>query len=128
MKYKNKSISVDYDSTLNVKSVEHFIKTLMNEGLDVYICTSRGKEGVDFRGSDFNDDLYETAKTLSIPKDKIIFTTYELKYSFLESLNVILHIDDDSIETDEININTDIVGICIFNNKDWKTQVLELLN
>jgi len=101
-------ISFDYDSTLTKPNIFQLAKSMINLGIDVWICTSR-PEIVPHNHWN-NDEVYETASKLGIPKEKIIFTGYQDKAFFLDDFN--FHYDDDNDEIDMLKtINSKCIGI-----------------
>lgn len=120
-----KKVSFDFDSTLSLKEVQGFAKSLILKGYDVWICTSRlCPEKAP--NNQWNDDLFYVATMLGIPREKIIFTNYEDKAEHLTE-EFIWHLDDDWFEINEINRQKKVVGISNFGNKQWKKQCKELL-
>ena len=119
-------VSFDFDSTLSRTDVQEFAKTLIDDGLDVWICTSRlCPEKAP--NNEWNDDLFKVANELGIPKSKVIFTNYEDKAEHLTD-DFIWHLDDDWIELDKINKQRKTVGVSVFGNSVWKQECLKILN
>lgn len=119
-------VSFDFDSTLSRTDVQEFAKTLIDDGLDVWICTSRlCPEKAP--NNEWNDDLFKVANELGIPKSKVIFTNYEDKAEHLTD-DFIWHLDDDWIELDKINKQRKTVGVSVFGNSVWKQKCLKILN
>ena len=67
-------VSFDFDDTLDKPSVQKFARELINEGIDVWICTSRFENYQDYYNHfenkeevlpTINDDLFEIANDLS---------------------------------------------------------------
>ena len=82
-------VSFDFDSTLSIKQVEDFAISLIKQGYDLWIITSRRPNGVDpqYKRDGMwvninNDDLFEVAKDVGIPKSQIQFMNMEDKYEF----------------------------------------------
>jgi hypothetical protein len=133
MKKQNKTVSFDFDSTLNRHDITDFCKSLILKGIDVWVVTSRASEddqpnwiinGVQSKRG--NDDLFDLTDSLGIPRNQIIFTNHEFKSNYLPS-GCIWHLDDDWTEIRDINTNTNIKGISQFGNKNWKQDCLSLL-
>jgi len=119
-------VSFDFDSTLSRTDVQEFAKTLIDDGLDVWICTSRlCPEKAP--NNEWNDDLFKVANELGIPKSNVIFTNYENKAEHLTD-DFIWHLDDDWIELKEINRQRKTVGVSVFGNSVWKQKCLKILN
>lgn len=131
---KNNKVSFDFDSTLNRPDIMDFCKSLIERGIEVWVCTSRSHEknqpdwiinGRKFKRG--NDDLYEITDKLSIPRERIIFTNHELKSEFLDD-SFIWHLDDDWVEIQEINGVGKVRGISQFANDNWKSDCKKMLN
>lgn len=118
-------VSFDFDGTLSRIDVQEFAKTLIDDGLDVWICTSRLCPEKALNNK-WNDDLFKVANELGIPKSNIIFTNYEDKAAHLTE-DFIWHLDDDWIELDEINRQKKTVGVSVFENSAWKQKCLKIL-
>lgn len=119
-------VSFDFDNTLSRTDVQEFAKTLIDNGLDVWICTSRlCPEKAP--NNEWNDDLFKVANELGIPKSKVIFTNYEDKAEHLTD-DFIWHLDDDWVELNEINKQRKTVGVSVFGNSVWKQKCLKILN
>lgn len=120
-------ISFDFDSTLSRKTIQQFAKYLIENGIEVWICTSRFSNGLDEEGKNWNEDLFMVADQLKIPKERIIFTEWQDKYLFIKDKNFLIHLDDDCVELDGINKYTKTKGISVENTSQWKHKVLKLL-
>jgi len=130
-------VSVDFDSTLSLKSVQDYVKSLINKGYDVWVVTSRVPDGSDPKYKQHgiwvpidNSDLFKVTDKLGIKREKIIFTSHELKSKVINEmkLDFIFHLDDDWVEVGSINRETNIEGISCFGTSDWKKKCNEVLN
>ncbi|MAX51423.1 MAG: hypothetical protein CMH22_05545 [Methylophaga sp.] len=123
-------ISFDYDSTLDKQYIQDFARSLIIKGFDVWVCTSRWDDetAAEKGHKDWNKDLFKVTDSLGIPREKIIFTNYELKSKFLKDKGFILHLDDDWVELNHINNETNIVGISVFGGNSWKNKVKKILS
>lgn len=127
-----RKISIDFDGTLSRKDVQNYAKFVMDNGIDVWIVTSRLHE----KNADnlqWNDDLYEVAENLGIPKSKIHFMNYSIffddKSYFLKDHDFVLHLDDIFTESNSINkVCKKTKGITVFGNSTWKRKCNRLLN
>jgi hypothetical protein len=119
-------LSFDFDSTLDRPSVQMYAKQLMDDGHEVWICTTRTSPETHANPS-WNDDLFLVSDKLGIPRSQIIFTNHELKYDFLKDKGFLWHLDDDWIELNELNRNTDIRGISVWGQTNWKKKCDKLL-
>ena len=114
MRDKNRiKVSFDFDSTLSEKLMQRFAKFLVDNGVEVWITTSRygnGKEPY----PNWNDDLYLAAKRVGITRENVIFCQMSDKYKLIGDSEFVFHVDDDEIELDMIRENTNIVPIWYF--------------
>jgi len=119
-----KKISFDFDSVLDNKHIQEFVKELVKD-FDVHIVTSR-PEIPKFKDTWNNDDLYEVSDNLGIDRDNIHFTEYDDKFKFfLNHPDFTFHLDDDLIEIEFINDYSDVIGI-LFDD-GWKENCLKYL-
>ena len=86
-------VSFDFDGTLSRTDVQIYAKSLIDNGIDVWICTSRLEPSKAHR-EDWNDDLFLVSDKLKIPREKIIFTNLTDKSQILKDHNFIWHLDD----------------------------------
>jgi len=66
-----KRVTFDFDGTLDMKIVQEYAKSLIDRGVDVWICTARFEPGYEhlWGGKEWsNADLDEVAETLGITK------------------------------------------------------------
>jgi hypothetical protein len=80
------SVSMDFDGVLSIPSVEEFARELIEDGVDVWVTTSRYADGN-------NTDLLKVADRLDIPFDNIIYTDGKDKAEFLPMDFYIFHLD-----------------------------------
>ena len=108
-------VSFDFDGTLERESIQRYAKELVERGHEVWIVTSRF--GDDERYKTFfqttipvgrtNEDLFEIAASLGIPRERVHFTDMDDKWPFFKYYQEMLwHIDDDWLENKEILKNT----------------------
>lgn len=136
---KFKRVSFDFDSTLTRPDIKEFAQEIINQGIDVWIVTSRFNDDPStfdenipswikaFKSPTVNNDLREMAEELGIPDDRIIYTNMELKSEFFKDTDFVWHLDDDWVEIKEINDTTNVIGITQVGNKNWKEDCLALL-
>ena len=122
-------VSFDFDSTLDRPSVQDFAKKLVNDGIEVWIVTSRisieyAKSNLDefslSRINKSNNELFRVADKIGIKSEHIHFTNTQFKSDFLSNKNFIFHLDDDSDELIAILESGDSckpVNVCHF---DWE--------
>jgi len=128
-------ISFDFDGTLARPHIQEYAKELIDRGLEVWIVTSRfddenyAKHHFTnlHKGEPANKDLYEVAKELGIPEDRIYFTNMCDKYEFLKDKEFIWHLDDDWIENKLILKNTKTKAIDAWGNSSWKQKCERIL-
>lgn len=115
-------ISFDFDETLSYESVQDFVRFCQkNYDVEVWIVTGRINDK-------YNTDLYEIADQLNIPHDHIIFMNHANKSEFFKSSDFLFHVDDDFIELEFIQEETDVIGIDVRCDVEWKEKCLTLLN
>jgi len=132
----NKKVSFDFDSTLDKTLVQDYAKSLINKGYDIWVITSRYPPGTNplysKRGIMVeidNSDLFEVTDKLGITRDKIIFTSHQLKSEVINDfhLEFLFHLDDDWVEINHINSETTTRGISCFGTSGWKQKCNKLL-
>jgi len=119
-------VSFDYDSTLSEDYVEDYAKTLVDDGHEVWLVTSRlgnGKEP----NPHWNDDLYECASRVGISKEHIYFCSMANKSEFLKDKGFLWHLDDDVIELSFIRTDTDVFPIYHNRGNGWRLYCDDLI-
>lgn len=117
------NVSFDFDGTLTKRSVQDFARRCKDQGLNVWIVTSR------YPVDGMNDSLFAVAIGLNIPHSQIIYTSGGLKKNYFKQFpDFIFHLDDDWIELHEIETHTDIKAIPVFGNSDWEQQCWNEIN
>lgn len=122
-----KKISVDFDDTLDRKSVQNFVKEKISEGFEVWIVTSR-LDNDSAPNKSWNDDLYKIANEVGIGENHVIFCNMTDKWKLMENMNFIIHLDDDWIELDLINKNLNTIGISVWGNENWVKKCNKILS
>jgi len=132
-------VSFDFDDTLDKISVQKFAKKIIRLGVEAWIVTGRYSDSMikkikkedpndeRIKDRDSNEDLYEIAKELDVPKSHIHFCNKELKYLYLKGKPFIWHLDDWQEEIQTINKNTKIKAIDVLS-VNWRNKCLKLLN
>ena len=135
MKNANQKVSFDFDSTLELRSVQEYANDLIERGVEVWVVTSRFGDDELYRkffhtsiNVDLtNKDLREVTDRLGISADRIHFTNMQDKWEFIENRGFIWHLDDDWIENEMINSRTLTRGIDVFGNPKWREECESLL-
>ena len=118
-------VSFDFDSTLDRPSVQDFAKELVNDGVEVWIVTSRctteyatekGWHWVDKQ----NRKLFRIADNIGIKREHIMFTNHVSKSEFIKGKDFIFHLDDDSDELIAILESGDSCKPSNVNHFDWE--------
>jgi hypothetical protein len=135
-----KKVSFDFDGTLN----EHFfgdenpqedaikqlfVELVNNEDFDVYIITRRfGPEDADKGLKDEHTTVMNMLNSLNIqlPKEKLIFTNRQYKYSVINKLGIDIHLDDDNREHQLIQKFTNGSSVDV-QQPNWREKFDELL-
>ena len=129
----NKKVSFDFDSTIDRKDIQRYAKELISEGYDVWIVTSRiNTESALERGwywvEKNNQELYDVAEEVGIPRDKIVFTEHVDKIEYLFGKNFLFHIDDDVDELMAIIKSGDPCKVVNSDHSDWLIHCKEIIN
>lgn len=91
-------VSFDFDGTVATKKGYELAQQYIQQNNQVYIITRRRKE--------FNDPVLNVAKSLGIPRNRVIFTNGEMKWKTILKLGIELHIDNNPEELKLIEENT----------------------
>ena len=118
-------VSFDFDSTLDRPSVQDFAKELVNDGVEVWIVTSRcTTEYATEKGWHWVDEqnrkLFKIADNIGIKREHIIFTNHVSKSEFIKGKDFIFHLDDDSDELIAILESGDSCKPSNVNHFDWE--------
>lgn len=132
-------ISFDFDHTLSQPTVQDFARQLAAAGWELWIVTMRfdTKERMeryyrerqelaeDWQG---NDDLFQVARQLGIPRRRVIFTNWQWKSRFLARRRFILHVDDCKYLLGEIRKKRLPLRVLnCWNNHRWQKVCLDVL-
>ena len=135
----SKIVSFDMDETISIPSIEAYAKMLIDNGVEVWIVTSRYDSPDKYTPAHMKsygisnlkkawNELFIVAERLGIPKEHIVFTNMELKWTyFINHPEFIWHLDDLWNESLEITERTKVRGIHWTGNKDWKVECSKLL-
>lgn len=127
-----KKVSFDFDGTLSRTDVQSFAKSLVENGHDVWIVTSRiATEPALKKGWYWierqNEELYDVAEKCGIPKDKIVFTEHVDKIVFLRDKDFTFHLDDDEHELMMILESKDSCSPLNVDHFEWEENCKQLL-
>jgi len=133
---KKYTVSFDFDGTLELKPIQEYARELMTrDWVEVWITTTRW--GDDEKYKKFyltttnvdltNNDLWEVAADLGIPRERIHFTNMENKWPYIKTKNFVWHIDDDWVENRQILNRTKTKAISSFGNPNWKGKCERIL-
>lgn len=132
-------LSFDFDHTLSQPAVQRFARQLVDEGWELWIVTMRfasqthlaryqqeqGDTGEAWTG---NEDLFQVAKALGIPKRRVIFTNWQWKSRFLARQGFILHVDDCKYLLGEIRKKRlPLKALNCWNNQRWQKVCRDVL-
>lgn len=123
-------VSFDFDETLSRKEVQEYAKELVNQGIEVWVVTTRWDENHKHK-YDLNptlDDLWEVVDRLGIPKHHVRFTCMEWKHTYLNGTNFIWHLDDNPSEFSAAKINGCNVPMIQVDSNGWMIKCDRLLN
>lgn len=126
-------VSFDFDSTLSRRDVQEYAKSLVNNNHDVWIVTSRcATEPALAKGwwwvEKQNQELYDVADSVGIPRDKIVFTEHVDKIIYLKDKEFVFHLDDDVEELIAIMQSCDLCKPINVEHMDWEQDCNKLLN
>ena len=123
-------VSFDFDGKLELPSITKYAKELIEKGHDVWLTTTR--YGDDEKYKKFfhttthvdltNNDLWELAAEIGIPKEKIHFTDMNDKWPYIKKMGFLWHIDDDWVENRQILNNTKTLAVSSFGNPNWERK------
>src|SRR3989304_5862681 len=121
-------VTFDFDSTLSRQDVQDYATSPINKGFDAWVLTSRYDElhKHRYRHNPTNEDLYYVTDKLEIPRWKIKFTCMRDKAEYLFGSNVLWHLDDDFVELNNINRETNTIGISVVASS-YKSKCNKLL-
>jgi hypothetical protein len=97
-------VSFDWDSCLAEPRQQEIARKFIENGDEVWIITSR-QEADPPQGHWSNKIVFKIAENLGIPKERIVFTSYEAKWISLDKFGIDLHFDDDITEIELIEEN-----------------------
>jgi hypothetical protein len=114
-------VSIDFDDTLSLPSVQRFTQRLIKAGHEVHIVTSR-MSNERAANPNWNDDLFIVAGALDIAEENVHFCNLTPKWKFFrDNPDFAAHLDDDSEEVESINKNCPetkaTLFVDTFNNK-----------
>ena len=128
-------VSFDFDGTLELKPIQEYAKELVEQGHDVWITTTR--YGDDEKYKRFfhttinvdltNNDLWEVAEYVGIPKEKIHFTNMQDKWPYIKEMGFLWHLDDDWVENRQILNNTKTLAISSWGNPNWEQKCRRII-
>lgn len=119
-------VSFDFDGTLDNNNVQEFALKLINDGIDVWIHSARFCES-EVRPR-WNDDIYEVADRLGIPRENIVLTEMYDKFIFFQDRDFIWHLDDSSATIKSITEKTETIGIHYSHySDDWIKKCNKLI-
>lgn len=128
-------LSFDFDDTLARIDVQAFALLLQEHHpkVEQWIVTSRMSDeaksaglsnGLKINGS--NKDLFNVARAINIPRERIVFTELQWKYTFFKNKDFFIHIDDYDEELRLIRSSTKTFAIDVTLD-GWKDKVINLI-
>jgi len=123
-------VSFDFDGTIETKHIREYAKELVGRGFEVWIVTSRFGDDEKYKrffqtsiNVDLtNSDLWEVAKEVGIPNDRVHFTNMCDKWEFFKDKDFVWHLDDDWIENKLILKHTKTKAVDSWGNSSWKQK------
>lgn len=125
-------VSFDFDGTLEQKEVQDYAKQLLEEGIEVWVVTTRWDENHKHKYpmNATLDDLWEVVDRLGIPRWRVRFTCMEWKFTYLKGTEFIWHLDDNEDEYYKARQNCGkdcTVPMINVTSYYWKDKCEELL-
>jgi len=126
-------VSFDFDATLSRKDVQQFAKTLVSEGHEVWIVTSRFDDETANQMNWYwikgqNKTLFDVADDCGIKHHNIKYTCAEPKSIFLKGRDFSFHLDDDDIEIMDILETGDNCVPVNVNQSNWEELCKKIIN
>ena len=120
-------VSFDFDGVLDREDVQKYARSLVDNGFEVWICTSRLRDK-DSPNSMWNEDIYKVANYIGIDKNHIKFCGLADKYKFFMKKDFVFHLDDDLEEVNLINKYTNTIGIYLYPLNNWLESCEKIIN
>lgn len=122
-------VSFDFDGTLEKKSVQAYAKELIEEGIEVWVVTTRWDENHKHKypHNATLDDLWAVVDELKIPRWRVRFTCMEWKYTYLKGTHFVWHLDDNEEEFVQAKRNECNVPMIQVESGLWKQKCEKLL-
>ena len=125
-------VSFDFDGTLRRLDVQRYAKSLVEDGHEVWIVTTRTTtEDIIERGWHWSKDqniiLFEIAEECGILKEHIVFTDHQDKIHFLKEKGFAFHLDDDPDELLYIIESGDTCRPVNVDHFEWRETCNKLL-
>lgn len=120
-------IAIDYDNTLTRHDVQAYVEKLIKNRHNVWILTARFDELHKHlhKENPTNEDLYEVAARLGIPRHKIIFTNMRAKWEYLkDTFNVAVLLDDNANELWQVSTYTCVIAVDS-TEEGWEARMEE---
>lgn len=130
-------VSFDFDGTLGkFPELQKYAKELVDKGIEVWVVTRRFKNIEDYTKAfcviynitnleEQHNYLFKVTEECGIPMEQVHYTNMQDKYKyFYENNDFLWHIDDDSVEINEINKFTTTKAIYV---KDMWEQLCNKL-
>ena len=122
-------VSFDFDGTLEHKNVQQYAKQLIDDGIEVWVVTTRWDENHKHKypQNATLDDLWKVVDELGIPRHHVRFTCMEWKYTYLNGTEFCWHLDDNISEIDEARKHGCNVKIIDVLQSDWQQDCNDYL-
>lgn len=128
---KPPKVSFDFDHTLSHPHVQEYAKQLLEQGVEVWIITTRYDENhmhkyaMDYPAT--MEDLWAVADELGIPRHHVRFTCMEWKYTYLIGTEFLWHLDDNEHEIRRAQYNKCKVPMIQVHGGGWQKKCNGLL-
>lgn len=122
-------VSFDFDGTLSEKHVQAYAQRLVNQGIEVWVVTTRYDENHKHRYplNATLDDLWEVVDRIGIPRWRVRFTCMEWKYTYLKNTHFTWHLDDNPEEFYQARANNCEITMIQVVSGNWENKCDRLI-
>ena len=113
-------IALDFENVLTTNKGFDFANDLLNEGVEVYVVSSR----IGHIKSNHNSDLLKVVRHLNLPYSNVIFTLNKQGY-FANHSGFKFYLSDNMIDLQLVD--KDVNSIPLFGNENWRSDCLDLV-
>lgn len=127
-------VAFDFDGTLEFENVQAYAKKLIDQGIEVWIVTTRWDESCKtespvyyaVHGDRIWKEVFEVADRLGIKREHIRFNNYQYKHTYFKDNRDFVWLLDDNY--DEHKLCEGIIPTVDVMSGDWEEKCNKLLN